>query len=110
MADEKLPSLRPEDPVQNERQGTSDPRRKERRPVNLRLESTTGKQSGLRAAYAFLYNEQEQLRDLLEDFRREVRRDHQEFFREFQDILREVRELKQDINASASLMVWLLSI
>lgn len=67
----------------------------------------------LRAAYAFLYNELHQFQDSMEDLKRQSRREHEDLRREVrdltlqtQDVLREIQELKQVINASTNLMVW----
>ncbi|KAF4468238.1 hypothetical protein FALBO_4857 [Fusarium albosuccineum] len=74
MPSEVLPSLRPDGQVpEDARPDSSDPRWRGQRPLNLRLNSTSSTPSNTRAAYAFLIREHEELKDLLEKVLREVR-------------------------------------
>ncbi|RSL43986.1 hypothetical protein CEP54_014872 [Fusarium duplospermum] len=105
-----LPPLRPQDPAQDERPGTGDPRRRGQPFVSLQL-STAGEHPTLRAAYAFLYNEMHQFQDSLENLKRQSRRESEDLRRDVKDlalktqgVLREVRELKQVISASTNLV------
>ncbi|KAI8715197.1 hypothetical protein NCS52_01026900 [Fusarium sp. LHS14.1] len=113
MTHETLPSLRPQDSAQGVRLGMDDSRRRGRPSLSLQLEPAAGDtHPTLRAAYAFLYNELHQFQDSMEDLKRQSRREHEDLRREVrdltlqtQDVLREIQELKQVINASTNLMV-----